>query len=72
MEKQELIKLMESVIYGHKHLTIETTGDGSFRLYDSTDSFTGTFISNVIGITGDNFTGLSVDSDGRPYMLFNY
>ncbi len=72
MEKQELIKLMESVIYGHKHLTIETTGNGSFRLYDSTDTFTATFISDVIGITGDNFTGISVDSDGKPYMLFNY
>lgn len=72
MEKQELIKLMESAIYGHKHLTIETTGNGSFRLYDSTDTFTATFISDVIKMTGDSFTGISVNAIGRPYMLFNF
>ena len=72
MTKLEFLDLLESLIQGRRTPLIVDRGNGAFRIYDGSDSFTATFISNAIELTGDAFTGIAVDCDGRPYMLFNY
>lgn len=72
MTKLELLDLLESLIKGRKSPFIVDRGEGVFRIYDTSDSFTATFISDAIQMTGDAFTGITVDCDGRPYMLFSY
>lgn len=72
MTKQELLDLQESLIDGRRSPFIVDNGNGVFRIYDTTNSFTATFISDAIHKAGDAFTGITVDSDGRPYMLFSY
>lgn len=72
MTKQRLLDLLKSLVYGINSYSIFDRGDGFIRIYDSADIFTATFITNAIKITGDAFTGVTVDSDGRPYMIFTY
>lgn len=72
MTKQELLDLLKSLIYGSRSYSIDDRGEGIIRIYDPSDSFTAIFISDAIRMTGDAFTGITVDSDGRPYMLFTY
>lgn len=72
MTKQRLLDLLKCLIYGIKSYSIVDRGDGFIRIYDTTDTFTAVLISDAIKITGDAFTGVTVDCDGRPYMLFTY
>lgn len=72
MTKQELLDLLKSLIYGSRSYSIVDCGEGYIRIYDPYDAFTATFISDTIKLTGDAFTGITVDYDGRPYMLFTY
>ncbi len=72
MTKQELLDLLKSLIYGSRSYYIVDRGEGNIRIYDPTDSFTAIFIADAIKMTGDAFTGITVDCDGRPYMLFTY
>ncbi len=72
MTKEELLDLLKSLMYGSGSYSIEDRGDGFIRFYDNADAFTACFIKQAIKMTGDAFTGITVDSDGRPYMLFTY
>lgn len=72
MTKQELLDVLKSLIYGGRSYSIVERGEGVIRIYDPADSFTAIFISDAIQMTGDAFTGITVDCDGRPYMLFSY
>lgn len=72
MTKQELMDVLKSLIYGGRSYSIVEQSEGTIRLYDPADSFTATFISDAIQMADDAFTGITVDCDGRPYMLFSY
>ena len=72
MTKLELLDLLENAIKGRKEFSIVVRREGVIRIYDTTDSFTAIFIADAIKMTGDAFTGITVDCDGRPYMLFTY
>lgn len=72
MTKFALINLLKAVIDGRKSYSIICSGEGNIRIYCYTDSFTAVFITDVVKKAGDSFTGITVDCDGCPYMLFNY
>jgi len=72
MTKQEFEKLFNSAINGRNGFSLVYTGEGEVRCYSSEDIFTATFISDVLRMTGDYFTGITNDINGSPYMLFNY
>lgn len=72
MSKKEIIKLLTKVINGRHGVSIKCTGDGVYRLYDGLDTFTAVFISDAFRLAADYFTGITVDADGRAYMLFNF
>lgn len=72
MTKQELLDVLKSLIYGCRSYSFVDYGEGVIRIYDPTDSFTSIFIDDAIKVARDAFTGITVDCDGRPYMLFTY
>lgn len=72
MTKQVLMHVLKALIYGGRSYSIVDQSEGVIRIYDPANSFTATFISDAIQMTGDAFTGITVDCDGRPYMLFSY
>lgn len=72
MTKKQVIELLTKVINGRKRVSIKQTGEGVYRLYDDCDIFTAVLISDAIRLAADYFTGITVDADGRAYMLFNF
>ena len=72
MTKQELLDVLKTLCFGGQYYSIVDCYEGVFKVYDATDSFTGIFISDAIQMAGDAFSGITVDCDGRPYMLFSY
>ena len=72
MTRPELLDALKSLIYEGRSYSIVDRGRGIIRVYDPSDSFTAISISDAIQMAGDAFTGITVDCDGRPYMLFTY
>lgn len=72
MTNKKIIDLLTKVIDGRKGFSILQTGEGVYRLYDDCDTFTAVFISDAIRLAADYFTGITVDAEGKAYMLFNF
>lgn len=70
MTKNDFNQLMYRVIEGHDGMSFKFTAIGNVHLYADDNLFTATFIYRVIDIARDYFIGVSVDCDGRPYLLF--
>ena len=70
MTKQEFIELLDSVIDGRKGFSVEFSRDPFIRVYSVDNSFTATFITRVVEMTGEYFMGITMASDNRPYLLF--
>lgn len=72
MTKEEFMTLLITAIGTRKGFSIKYAEVDSINLYSSNDIFTATFIGDVQNFLGGCFTGITVDCDGRPYMLFTY
>lgn len=72
MTKQELLDVLNTLCFGGRYYSIVDRCEGFIKVYDASDSFTRILISDAIQKAGDAFTGITVDCDGRPYMLFSY
>ena len=70
MTKKEFIELLDSVIDGRKGFSVEFSRGASIRVYSVDNSFTATFITRVVMLTGEYFMGITVAPDNRPYLLF--
>lgn len=71
MTKQEFFELFDSVIDGRKGYSVVAAVGKYIHVYSVDNTFTANFISRVVEITGDYFTGITMDADNRPYLLFN-
>ena len=72
MSKKVLLSVLTALIYVGRSYSIVMSGEGVFRVYVPDDSFTAVFIFDAIRMVGDVFSGILVDCDNRPYMLFTY
>lgn len=72
MTNKEITMLLTKVIDGRKGFSIKQYGVGTYRLYDVCNTFTAVLISDAIRLAYDYFNGITVDTDGRAYMLFNF
>lgn len=70
MKKNDFEQLMYRVIDYRHDMRFEFTTSMYVHLYTDDDLFSATFICRVIDIARDYFIGVSVDCDGRPYLLF--
>ena len=71
MTKKEFTEMFESVIDGRKGFSIEVAGGRYVHVYSDDNIFTANFITRVVEMTGSYFTGITRDSNKRPYLLFN-
>lgn len=72
MTKEVFFFLLKTAIDGRKGFSIKYTGIDTIRLYSDTDIFTACFIGDVQQWVGNCFNGITVDANGRPYILFNF
>lgn len=72
MTKKDFMKLLETAIGERKGFSFVSIGPGTIRVYHDVDVFTAYFITDVVEKTGNYFTGITNDADGKVYMLFNY
>lgn len=70
MTKQEFIELFDSVIDGRTGYSVESSRGSFIHVYSVDNNFTATFIERVVGMTGDYFMGITMDSNNKPYLLF--
>lgn len=71
MTKQAFRKLFDSVLDGRKGYSLEFMGGMFVHVYSEDNIFTACFTIRVVEMTRDRFLGITLDKDGRPYMLFN-
>ena len=70
MTNKKIIDLLTKVIDGRKGVSIQQTGEGCYRLYNDCGTFAAVFISDAIRLAADYFIGITVDKEGKAYMLF--
>lgn len=71
MTKNDFRKLFDSVLDGRNGFSLEFMGGMYVHVYTEDNIFTACFITRVVEMTRDRFLGITLDKDGRPYMLFN-
>lgn len=71
MTKQEFCELFDSVIDGRTGFSVDSSRGSVIRVYSVDNNFTATFIKRVVGMTGDYFMGITMDSNNKPYLLFS-
>lgn len=70
MTKQEFFELFDSVIDGSTGYSVVAAVGRYIHVYSVDNTFTANFITRVVEMTGDYFTGITMDSDNKPYLLF--
>ena len=70
MTKQEFFELFDSVLDGRTGYSVVAAVGWYIHVYSVDNTFTASFITRVVKMTGDHFTGITVDTDNRPYLLF--